>query len=150
MPQLLHLPDFKMLIAIQPNAPKCKTLRYAREELLEVEGIVPFKNLIKLGVDGVPASTEKILSSLSDISIAHFACHALQDIASPLESGLIVDKGKRLKISQFMEKQLQGAALVFLSACQTAMGDEVLPDEAIHIAASMLFVGFRSVVATMW
>ena len=40
--------------------------------------------------------------------------------------------------------------LAFLSACQTAMGDENLSDEAIHIAAGMLFAGYGGVVGTMW
>ncbi|KAJ7229110.1 hypothetical protein GGX14DRAFT_346526 [Mycena pura] len=31
--------------------------------------------------------------------------------------------------------------LAFLSACQTAMGDQSLPDEALHLAASLLFAG---------
>jgi CHAT domain-containing protein len=41
-------------------------------------------------------------------------------------------------------------SLAFLSACQTAMGDETTPDEMMHLAAALLFAGFRSVVATMW
>ena len=38
----------------------------------------------------------------------------------------------------------------FLSACHTAVGDEHAPDEIIHLAAAMQFVGFRSVIGTMW
>jgi hypothetical protein len=40
--------------------------------------------------------------------------------------------------------------LAFLSACETAKGDRVVPDEAMHLAATLLFAGFRGVVATMW
>ncbi|KAG6371176.1 hypothetical protein JVT61DRAFT_9798 [Boletus reticuloceps] len=40
--------------------------------------------------------------------------------------------------------------LAFLSACQTATGDEDLTDEAVHIAAGMLFAGYGGVVGTMW
>ena len=29
-------------------------------------------------------------------------------------------------------------------------GDEESPDEAIHLASAMQFVGFRSVIGTMW
>ena len=42
------------------------------------------------------------------------------------------------------------ARLIFLSACQTAMGDEDLPDESLHLAATMLFTGFHGAIATMW
>jgi CHAT domain-containing protein len=40
--------------------------------------------------------------------------------------------------------------LAFLSACQTATGSIRHLDEAIHLAAAMLFLGYRHVIATMW
>jgi CHAT domain-containing protein len=40
--------------------------------------------------------------------------------------------------------------MAFLSACQTATGDEKVPDEAVHLAAGMLAAGYRGVIATMW
>jgi CHAT domain-containing protein len=49
-----------------------------------------------------------------------------------------------------MRLRLPHAVLAFLSACQTAQGSEKQPDQAVHLAASMLFCGFRSVVGTMW
>ena len=42
------------------------------------------------------------------------------------------------------------AELAFLSACQTAVGDEKTPEESAHLAAGMLAVGYKGVVATMW
>ncbi|KAJ6522099.1 hypothetical protein DFH09DRAFT_938562 [Mycena vulgaris] len=56
-------------------------------------------------------------------------------------SGVPHDRGNKVE---------QHVGLAVLRACQTAMGDEKLPDEAVHLAASLLFAGFRSVVATMW
>jgi CHAT domain-containing protein len=41
-------------------------------------------------------------------------------------------------------------SLAFLSACETAKGDNGTPDEAMHLAGVMLFAGFRSVIGTMW
>jgi CHAT domain-containing protein len=55
-----------------------------------------------------------------------------------------------LSIQDLMTMSLPDALLAFLSACQTARGSERLPDQAVHLAASMLFCGFRSVVGTMW
>lgn len=37
-----------------------------------------------------------------------------------------------------------------LSACQTAKGDDNIPEESVHLAAGMLAMGFKGVVATMW
>lgn len=49
-----------------------------------------------------------------------------------------------------MSSSFKSAEIAFLSACQTATGDETRPEEALHLAAGMLTAGFRSVFATMW
>ncbi|KAG8215789.1 CHAT domain-containing protein [Butyriboletus roseoflavus] len=49
-----------------------------------------------------------------------------------------------------MGYDLQNAQFAYLSACHTTVGDEESPDEIIHLAASMQFAGFRSVIGTMW
>ena len=49
-----------------------------------------------------------------------------------------------------MSKHIRNADLAVLSACQTATGDEKLAEEAVHLAAGMLNVGYKSVVGTMW
>ncbi|KAF8546262.1 hypothetical protein OG21DRAFT_1491429 [Imleria badia] len=72
----------------------------------------------------------------------HFACHGIQDSASATESGLCLADERRLKISDIIALSRPRGGLAFLSACQTAMGDERLTDEAIHIAAGMLFAGY--------
>ena len=86
---------------------------------------------------------------LPTASIAHFACHGHQNTQNPLESGLLLQDGQ-LKVSQIMQQSIPNASLAFLSACETAMGDENLPDEMIHLGATLLFSGFRGVIATMW
>ena len=57
---------------------------------------------------------------------------------------------RRLKIPDIIALSRPRGGLAFLSACQTAMGDEGLSDEAIHIAAGILFAGYGGVVGTMW
>ena len=80
----------------------------------------------------------------------HFACHGIQDAPNAIRSGLCLADGRRLKISDIIALSRPRGGLAFLSACQTAMGDEDLSDEAIHIAAGMLFAGYGGVVGTMW
>jgi len=79
----------------------------------------------------------------------HFACHASQDIENSLKSGFYLHDG-RLDLAAIMEQKITNCELAFLSACQTSAGDEKLSEEAVHLAAGMLAVGYRSVVATMW
>ncbi|KAG2063108.1 hypothetical protein BDR04DRAFT_1199180 [Suillus decipiens] len=49
-----------------------------------------------------------------------------------------------------MEKDIPDAEFASLSACHTAVGDEEMPDEVIHLAAGLQFSGFKSVIGTLW
>jgi hypothetical protein len=80
--------------------------------------------------------------------VLHLACHGIQD-ADPLYSAILLHDGQ-LTIEDIMQLSLSQATLAYLSACQTAKGVENAPDQAVHIAASMLFCGFRSIIATLW
>jgi CHAT domain-containing protein len=80
--------------------------------------------------------------------VLHLACHAVQD-AEPLNSAIMLHDGQ-LTIEDIMRLSLPQATLAYLSACQTAKGDQNAPDQAVHIAASMLFCGFRGIIGTLW
>jgi CHAT domain-containing protein len=97
-----------------------------------------------------PNTTAQVLrESLEgqNVHILHLACHGLQ-ADSALDSAFLLSDG-RLTIQDLMSLRLTGAIFAFLSACQTARGSEALPDQAVHLAASMLFCGFKSVIGTM-
>ncbi|TFK37083.1 CHAT domain-containing protein [Crucibulum laeve] len=87
---------------------------------------------------------------MSECAWVHLACHGTQNIADPTKSALILHGGKPLEVFEIIKKPLPNAEFVFMSACQTATGDNNLPDEAVHLAASMLLAGYRGVIATMW
>jgi CHAT domain-containing protein len=88
-------------------------------------------------------------AAMEAANIIHFACHGIQDSAKATKSGFCLGDG-RLTIAKLMELKLDKAFLAFLSACETAKGDAKQPDQAMHLAAAMLFTGFKSVIATMW
>jgi CHAT domain-containing protein len=134
-----------MTVVIQPDTPGQKSLPCTLNELQKIEEHVPDRGLVKL----VRGSVKEVLSHLPETSIAHFACHGQQNPQNPLESALLLQDGQ-LKVSQIMQQSMPNASLAFLSACETAMGNENLPDEVIHLGATLLFAGFRAVVATMW
>lgn len=55
-----------------------------------------------------------------------------------------------LDLKTIMKKTFKCAGMAFLSACQTATGDENRPEEGVHLAAAMLAAGYRTVYATVW
>ena len=93
-------------------------------------------------------TTSVVLERLPEATILHLACHGYQDPVNPLESGLVM-KAPMLTVSKLMALNLNQAFLAFLSACETAKGDKAHTDQAVHLAAVMLFAGFKSVVAAM-
>jgi CHAT domain-containing protein len=139
----LSASSFKMMAVIQP-----RTLPCTAQEIQKIGTYVPNECLVRLGISGAPVSVEEVVSHLPTVSIAHFACHGQQNKRN-LESAPILEDSP-LKVSRIMRQSMPSASLAFLCACQTAMGDENLPDEAIHLGATLLFAGFRGVVATIW
>ena len=136
---------FKMMVVIQT-----KELDSTKEELENIQRHVSSDAMVAFGVPGTAASVETVASRLSEASIVHFACHGKQDRLKPLDSGLVLDDGL-LQVSRIMKEMSIRGSLAFLCGCETApMGDTNLPDEAMSLGASLLFSGFRSVIATMW
>lgn len=146
LPTSIH--PMKVLAVIQPEAIGQPRLPATIAELEAIGRHVPPQALAKYGVAGAPANIEEVLVGLPGATIVHFACHGVQHPHNPLESSLILED--RLKVSRLMELDMPNARLVFLDACQTAAADDTLPDEPIHLAATLLFAGFHSAVATLW
>ncbi|KAJ6576007.1 CHAT domain-containing protein [Mycena vulgaris] len=153
-PRFTYNDPLRSTVIIQPNTPGHVPLPSTKDELRKIEGQIPNEWLTKLGST---ASLNTVLPHLQMSSIIHFACHGIQDTQNPLQSALIIGR-ELLTVTQIMKQSgtfgggttQKHMGLAFLSACETAMGDKKLPDEAMHLAATLLFSGFRSVVATMW
>ncbi|KAJ7205706.1 CHAT domain-containing protein [Mycena pura] len=152
-PPIQPLVSFKMTAVIEPNAPNCSPLPGTKQELAKILNRVPNQWLTSL----LQTTRIEVVKNLQESSMVHFACHGIQDSENPLESSLMLSDG-RLKVSQIMRRQEsdypEGSgkpmSLAYLSACETAKGENSIPDEAMHLAATFLFAGFRGVVATMW
>jgi CHAT domain-containing protein len=100
-------------------------------------------------ISGPEATMDACLNAMEHCSSIHLACHAAQAQNNPLRSGFFLYDGK-LELSKIVQRRFGRKEVAFLSACQTSMGDEQLPDEVIHLAAGMLAAGYKSVVGTMW
>ncbi|CUA70787.1 Genome polyprotein [Rhizoctonia solani] len=95
------------------------------------------------------ATTTSVLDAMEHHDWVHLACHAHQNVNDPTKSGFYLHDGT-LDLVSINRRSFKNKGLAFLSACQTATGDEKLPDEAIHLASGMLMAGYPSVIATMW
>lgn len=98
---------------------------------------------------GDEATSRSVADSLQEYRWAHFACHAVQSTIAPIDSALEM-YDSHLTIGTMAQRGTENAEFAFLSACQSAKGSATIPNESIHIAAALQFVGFRIIVGTMW
>lgn len=102
------------------------------------------------------ASKEKLNAS-GKPRIVHIATHGVLDTEHPERSGLVLSRrspdGKSvdgfLSLAEVYGLKLP-ADLVTLSACETALGEEVRGEGFIGLARGFLHAGARSVVASLW
>jgi len=100
---------------------------------------------------GAKAKPTAVLEGMRHHPFVHIVCHGILNPGKPFETSFKLHKGKRLLLLDIVRSQLPDAEFAFLSACHTAeLTEESISDEVLHLAASMQFCGFRSVVGTMW
>ena len=123
-------------------------LRFSMQEINHVvrsAGSFPTSLLLESA-----ANLENVVEGMKESGWVHFACHGVQNNTDWMDSGLILAGGSKLSLTEITKLSLPHAEFAFLSACQTATGDELLAEESIHLAAGMLSAGYQGVIATMW
>lgn len=155
-PSSMSLMASKMVLAAATHPPDDRDLPYAGEEVMQVQALVRSAVNVELlhdaeafGLSSILPTIANIVERLPSAALLHLACHGHQDLNNPLESGFLLRDG-RLTVGRLLSLKLDHAFFAFLGACETAKGDRAQPDQAIHLAATMLFAGFRSVIGTMW
>ncbi|KAF8129530.1 TPR-like protein [Boletus edulis] len=150
-PSIAPCGDLRLLFVPQPPSDGQDHLQGVAQELKHISTVVGNSPSARTTLlESSVGTVEEVLGLMKDADWVHFACHGIQDAAKPTDSGLCLANGQRLKISDIIGLSRSRGGLAFLSACQTATGDEGLTDEAIHIAAGMLFAGYGGVIGTMW
>lgn len=134
----------RILLAAVPDAPGHTPLPRTVEEVELVQALLPSSNVLHGNV-----TVDQFMANLPTATFLHLACHGEQDTADVLNSGFVFYDGT-LNLSRLMDLQTRDACFAFLSTCESAMGDQTLSDEMIHLAAAVLFIGYRSVVGTLW
>src|SRR6188768_3823748 len=139
----------KLLIISQPKTPGRSPIPATTREMNCIWETIGTYNGESLRLEGESATISRVKLEMESHGSIHLACHATQDLESPLKSGFYLHDGQ-LELSEIMMQKFAVRELAFLSACQTSTGAEKLSEEAVHLAAGMLAAGYRSVVATMW
>jgi CHAT domain-containing protein len=131
-------------------------LRFSRIEAEEIARLAPAKGTLKaLDFD---ASRETVLTTdLGQYRIVHFATHSLLDNQRADLSGVVlslVDRSGRrqngfLRLYDIYNLRLE-SDLVVLSACRTALGDDIKGEGLIGLTRGFLYAGAPRVVATFW
>lgn len=133
-------------VAKIPNKPLLN-LPSVETELNLIARIVDKNKVVEL-VNSA-ATIKNVLDEIQVSQWLHVACHGEQTLATPLESGLLLHDGK-LKLGDIISTNLPHAQFVYLSACQTAMGDADLINESIHLAGGFIAAGFQGAIGTLW
>jgi len=139
--------DFTILTVAQPSTPYATPIPKTEDEVRLVRSLAGGINVVGLKKEG--ATVERVLQAMRDTDWVHMACHGKQETGEPMKSGLLLHD-KILELSVIVRHTLPRADFAFLSACQTAVGDERIADESVHLAAGMFMAGYRGVIATMW
>lgn len=137
----------KTLVVTQPKTPKQAPLPSTLDEAAKLRAILPEEKHSFL--DDEQATVDPVLASINQYEWVHLACHGSQNTKNPTLSAFELYDGP-LTLDALMNTAADNAELAFLSACQTATGHELIPEESMHLAAGMLAVGFKGVIATMW
>ena len=129
-------------------------LRFTRSEAEAIGAVSPgaFQAL-----DFSAARQTVLYSDLRKYRVLHFATHGLLDSERPELSGLVLSlvdrRGKPvdgvLRLHEIYNLDLD-ADLVVLSACQTALGQEVHGEGLIGLTRGFMYAGASRVVSSVW
>jgi hypothetical protein len=118
-------------------------LRHATPEVRRLAPLYPGT----APLTGKAATTEKALRALEGAGLAHFACHGHFRADNPLFSSLELADGDLTALQ--LQRLRKPPSLIVLSACDLALSDQQPGDELLGIAAALLGIGTRTIVASV-
>jgi CHAT domain-containing protein/tetratricopeptide (TPR) repeat protein len=135
---------------------KFNRLPFTRKEALDILELVnPGERLSALDFDASRATATK--AALNQYRYVHIASHGLLNSLHPELSGIVlsmVDRAGKpqdgfLQTTDVYNLSLN-ADLVVLSACETALGQEVRGEGLVGLARAFMYAGAPRVVASLW
>jgi CHAT domain-containing protein len=112
----------------------------------------------------VPIDKQWLLSEWQSFPWIHFSCHGIFDLEQPMQSGLVLRaiKDEELKIetlrtrsqiyltAEEISRSRTNAALITLSACETAQTEQLPGDEILGLTRALFLSGAASVLNSFW
>ncbi|MEU1513805.1 CHAT domain-containing protein [Streptomyces sp. NPDC005811] len=140
-----------LIVCVPRPGEQDRLLRHADDEARRVLAHLPGAELLP----GDGATPQAVLAALRTSRWLHFIGHAEQ--VPSAEGGALLrcrDTGDgregAVTAAEIADLGAAEADLAYLSACETAIGDIDLPDEAAHLAGALQMAGFRHVIAAQW
>lgn len=117
------------------------------------QGLQRANQLNAEAVDGPQATKASFLKLADQFPDIHLATHGVLDPERPERSYLLMagddEASQRLGIGEIAGLSLK-SGLVVLSACETALGEQVPGAALITLAAAFSQAGSQSIVASLW
>jgi CHAT domain-containing protein/tetratricopeptide (TPR) repeat protein len=139
-------PDKSLLIVADPAPTRRSRLPYATAEGRAARCGFEEHLLLKQK----QATREKVIAALSEYEAVHIACHAFADVNNPLQSGFVLADDQLLTVEDLLHARLDLLRLAVLSACETNVPGEQLPDEIVSLSSAFFQAGADAVIASQW
>jgi CHAT domain-containing protein/tetratricopeptide (TPR) repeat protein len=131
-------------------------LTYSRQEAQAIAALAPASHRL-VALDFEASRTAVLSAPLADFGILHFATHGLVNSRHPELSGVVlslVDRDGRdqdgfLRLHDIYNLSLR-ADLVVLSACRTALGQDVRGEGLVGLTRGFMYAGAPRVMASLW
>ncbi|KAF8164171.1 CHAT domain-containing protein [Mycena galopus ATCC 62051] len=134
------------IVGVTQTGPGENYLGGVEQEVRKIQSII--KSCPVKCLDGHQATVDAVKLQLQDCSWMHLACHGKQDSLDATKSCLRLYRGD-LELDTILRMPLSNAQVVFLSACETAMGDAELVNESFHLGGGFITAGFRGAIGTL-
>ncbi|MFI5881469.1 CHAT domain-containing protein [Streptomyces sp. NPDC051554] len=125
----------------RPGLPELPAARREARAAADSLGVEP--------LDLAECGRDVLVSALITCTHLHMALHAVADQDDPGTSRFLLPD-LDLTFAEIAARRGGWGRLAYLSACETTYTPRDLADEAIHLTAAFLLVGFSGVIGTLW